>query len=39
MLRFISAVSLKVDGGAAFISEPRLGFEDKSSGLALEVML
>jgi len=29
MLRFISAVSFKVDGEAAFISELRLGFEEE----------
>ncbi len=38
MLRFISAVSLKVDGEAAFISKPG-SFRDESSGLALEVTL
>jgi len=39
MLRFISAVSLKVDGEAAFISKPPGSFRDESSGLALEVTL
>lgn len=39
MLRFISAVSPQVDGGAAFISEPKARSEDKSSDLPLEVTL